>query len=249
MSVNELLERIERATSAVQGTAHPLPERGAEPGATPWLDTVTGITITAMSVLLAVCGAKVGTERAELTRALLEQSRAQAEFHAQDVKHRVAVSALQQVRATLADGSPDAVRKREVLRLAGSVERYLGESRLARTWSSSFDGLVDARLRGQEGFEAAQLSIGLVLVLASMALVMRRRALWVTAVALGLAAVAFMGLTDSRTSRRVHEATLGIDRTFRSYASARERDRTTDAEVVLLADVRSWASPGAAAVR
>lgn len=234
MAVAELLERIERVTAAVQGPARiprdPFP-----------LDSFIGITITVLSVLLAFCGAKAGAERAELTRVLLEQSSARAEFHAQDVKHRAAVIALQQLRATL-PFTADADRRRDVMQLVSTAERYLAESQQAGTWASSFDRLVDARVHGQEGFETAHSCFEIGMALAALALLMRRRVPWIAAIALGLVAVAVMVVTDSRTNLRVHEAAQVVDRTSRDYARLRHRDRTTNLEQLLIADLRSWAS-------
>ena len=67
-------------------------------------------------------------ERTELVQALVEQSNAHAQYHAQDVKHRVAMIALQQLHAT-AFGSPtNSLDKTDVLAMANTVERYLEES-------------------------------------------------------------------------------------------------------------------------
>lgn len=242
MGVRDILERMEQVTAAVHGPDGHRPDPNAEN-----LSTLVGITTAVLGVLLALCTARVGAQRAELTRALLDQSSARAEFHAQDVKHRVAVIALQQMHATSAGTAgdavrgQDAVRRQEALRLAGTVERYLGESVLARSLSGSFDSLVDAHADGEEGFESAQLAFEMGIVLASVALLMRRRAPWALAVGLGAVAIGLMGQTSSRMNGRVREARLGIERSSAGYASARQLHRTTDAELGLVADVRRWA--------
>ena len=71
---------------------------------------LVGITMAILGVLLAFAGAKVGGERTELVKALVEQQHAHAKYQAQDIKHRTAMIALRQVHATIV---PDAAAKFE----------------------------------------------------------------------------------------------------------------------------------------
>ena len=58
-----------------------------------------GITMAILGVILAFAAAKVGGERTELVQALVDQQHANANYQAQDVKHRVAILALQNLHA------------------------------------------------------------------------------------------------------------------------------------------------------
>src|SRR6267154_1286091 len=84
------------------------------------LGTYVGITMAILGVLLAFCAAKVGGERTELVQTLVEQSKAHAQYHAQDVKHRVAVIALQQLHATAFGSAAGTLNKSDVLAMAGT---------------------------------------------------------------------------------------------------------------------------------
>src|SRR5687767_14899430 len=133
MSVRETLDRINQVTQVVRrDTATETGETG--------LAERTGLTISLLGILLTVCSAMSSGEHARLTRALLDQTKARAEFHAQDVKHRVAMVALEQVHATRTGAGP--ATRVEAERLAGTVERYLDESTLARAWSEGYDQLI-----------------------------------------------------------------------------------------------------------
>jgi len=211
------------------------------------LGTFIGITMAVLGVLLAFCAAKVGGERTELVQALVEQSNAHAQYHAQDVKHRVAVIALQQLHATAFGTAPDTLNKSDVLAMAGTVDRYLKESNLAKDWSASFDPSVLAHVHAQESYETAQLGSEVGIVLASVALLMRRKALWIVAIILGVFSIAIVAKTYVHTSAVVKVAEEKIEETAKVYNETRAKDKTTDSETQLLSSIRAWAGAAGAA--
>ena len=54
-----------------------------------------------LGVMLAIASAKVGGERHELVKSMVEQENAHSRYVTQDLKHRVAVISLRELRATL----------------------------------------------------------------------------------------------------------------------------------------------------
>jgi hypothetical protein len=233
MELKDTLEHTEHISHA----AH---DEGGGHG-DPRLGTYIGITMAVLGVLLAFCAAKVGGERTELVQALVEQSNAHAQYHAQDVKHRVAVIGLQQVHATAFGSGADTLNKNDVLGMAGTVERYLKESNLAKSWAASFDPAVLAHVHAQESYEKAQLGSEVGIVLASVALLMRRKLLWIVAIILGVVSIGIVGTTYVQTASVVKAAEEKIEETSKVYEEARTKDKTTDSEAQLLSSIKAWA--------
>ncbi|HSY51763.1 MAG TPA: DUF4337 family protein [Thermoanaerobaculia bacterium] len=246
MELKDSLEQSEHIAHAAHGH-----DEGGHGDPKQRLGTYIGITMAVLGVLLAFCAAKVGGERTELVQALVEQSNAHAQYHAQDVKHRVAVIALEQLHATAFGTAPDTLNKSDVLAMADTVDRYLKESNLAKDWSSSFDPAVLAHVHAQESYESAQLGSEVGIVLASVALLMRRKALWIVAIVLGVISIGIVARTYVQTTAVVKVAEEKIEETAKVYNETRAKDKTTDSETQLLSSIRAWAgaanTPAAAA--
>jgi hypothetical protein len=195
-----------------------------------------GITMAILGVLLAFAAAKVGGERTELVQTLVERSNAQQQYHAQDVKHRIAFLSLQQTHAM---GAQD---KKDLLSMASTVERYLDESALAKEWSESYDSKISAHVLAQEHYDWAQLLAEIGIVVASVALLIKRRAPWVLAIVVGVASVSVVGVTWHHTSSVLASTEDKIERTQKAYFDARTRDKTTAAEDELVGSVKAFAS-------
>ncbi len=222
----ETLERAEHAAHAGHG--------GHEPAGrlTMWV----GITMATLGVLLAFAAAKVGGERTELVKALVDQQHAHAKYQAQDIKHRAAVLSLRQLHATAAGEKVDA---KDMLALATSVERYYAESQAANEWVDSYDPVIRAHTDGQEEYERAQLAAEFGIVVASIALLLRRRAPWFVALALGMVAVGILGGTWRHVGHIVHQAEAKIEETGKAYRELRDSGKTTEADDALVAEVRA----------
>ena len=235
MSMHETLEHTEHISHA-GGHGH------GDQGGGVQLGTFIGITMAMLGVLLAFCAAKVGGERTELVHSLVEQSNAHAQYHAQDVKHRVAVIALQQVHATaLSKSGGDSLNKADVAAMARTCERYLTESDLAKTWAHSFDTAVVTHIEASEKYETAQLCSEIGIVLASVALLIKKRVPWLFALALGLAAIGIVGQTYVHTGHVIEETEHKIHTAEHAYAEARKAGKTTNDEAELIASVYAWA--------
>src|ERR1035441_6773486 len=107
------------------------------------LSTYTGITMAVLGVILAFASAKVGGERTMLVKTLVEQEDAHMRYVTQDLKHRVAVISLRQLRATLpvitnARQATATVDRKEMVALANTVQRYYSESQACVVWADSY---------------------------------------------------------------------------------------------------------------
>jgi hypothetical protein len=223
----ESLERAEHTGHAGGGHGH-----GANDGNP--LPMRVGITMAILGVLLAFAAARVGYERTELVQYLVEQQHAHAKYQAQDIKHRSAVLSLRQLHAT-SEGTK--VNGADMAIIAKSVNRYFAESQAAKTWLDAYDPIVAAHSEAQEEYEHAQLAAELGVVLASIALLLRRREPWFLALLLGIATVVLMAMTYMHTSHELHGTEAKLDETEKAYRTLREAGKSTDADQALVDDI------------
>jgi hypothetical protein len=202
--------------------------------------THVGITMAVFGVLLAFCAAHAGGESTDLVKTLIAQSNAHAQYHAQDVKHRVAFLALEQLHATALGAGESTVNRDDVLSMAQTVKRYLDESLLAKNWSEAFNPAIEAHVQAQKDYELAQLAAEVAIVLASVALLIRKRVAWLAALLLGVVSVALLVKTDRQTKQIIEHAEERIAETQSVYQEARTHNKTTDSEEKLMASILAW---------
>jgi len=188
-----------------------------------------------LGVVLAIAGAKVGAERTELTQALVDQQHAHTQFTGQDIKHRLAVLTLQQLHAYVDPGKANA---NDLMELARAIERYRAESDAANVWVDAYDPLVEAHVAAQDQYEHGQLAAEIGIVAASIALLLRRRAAWLAALALGAVALGLLVVSYARTRSAVRDASAAIESSETAYEQLRERGKTTDVDRALVDEVR-----------
>ena len=237
MGAHEILEHSEHISHAEHGHGH-------EAGGGNRLGMYVGITMAVLGVLLAFCAAKVGGERTELVQSLVEQQNAHAKYQSQNIKHRVAFLDLQAVHALAAGGA--AVDKDDLLMMASTVERYFHEAEVAKEWLEAYDPVIEAHVEAQESYERAQLFAEIGIVIASVALLLKKRLAWFAALALGVLSVGTVAVTYRHTSSVVTTAEHAIEEKGKGYADARKADKTTEQEDRLIEDVRRWAGAPAA---
>jgi hypothetical protein len=195
-----------------------------------------GITMAILGVLLAFSAAKVGGERTELVQALVGQQHAHAKYQAQDIKHRSAVLSLRQLRATAAGAKVDA---RDMLLIAASVDRYKGEAEAASKWVEAYDPVIDAHTEGQEEYEQAQLAAEFGIVVASIALLIRKRALWLVAVLLGVGAIGLLAKTYVHEHKTIGEEDRKIEEAGKAYRELRLAGKSDDVDRLLVDEVKA----------
>ena len=142
--------------------------------------------------------------------------------------------ALRQLHALAAGIKVDAA---EMVMLAGSANRYLAESQAAHTWVDAYDPMIAAHAEAQEEYEHAELAAELGVVIASIALLLRRRLAWMTAIALGGVTIALMATAYVHARHEVHTAEARIDEGEKHYRALRQEGKTTDADQALVDEV------------
>jgi hypothetical protein len=227
---HEVAEHIEHAAHG----AHP-----GDPGKR--LNMYIGITMAIIGVLLALAAAKVGGERTELVAAMVDQQNAHAKYQGQDIKHRIAVLDLQQEHALLKSTEASALVKSDLVAMAKTVRRYLRESELAREWVETYDPVIKSHIEAGEHYELGQLLAEIGIVIASISLLLHRKAIWILAMAFGAGAALTLALTYSHTHNVVVALEQKIENARSDYHVARQADKTTAQEEELVADVLKWA--------
>ena len=200
------------------------------------LSMCVGITMATLGVLLAAAAAKVGGERTELVKALVEQQHAHSKYQAQDIKHRVAVLSLQQTHAFR---QSDKLNGPDMLALVSSIDRYHVESVAARAWVEAYDPAIRAHTLAQEEYELTQLAAEFGIVLASIALLLRRRLPWLLAIGLGGLGVFEMYATYAHVRRVVRQSESTIEERAKTYLDLREEGKTDVADQALVDEVRA----------
>jgi Domain of unknown function (DUF4337) len=223
-------ESLERAEHVAHAAGH---EQGHH------IDSLSlriGITMAMLGVVLAFAAAKVGGERTELVQSLVAQQHAHAKYQAQDIKHRVAVLSLRQARAAWQPGKGN---DSDMLHMADAVERYANESKLAKEWVRAYDPEVEAFTEAQEEYELAQLMAEFGIVLASVALLLKRRIPWLLAIGLGVVAVGTVGATWRHVRHTVHAAEEKIEESEKAYRELRAEGKTDEVDQALVEEVRA----------
>src|SRR5882672_8120957 len=125
-----------------------------------------GVTMALLGVLIAVSAALLGSERNELTRAMIEQTQAHANWTAASTKLRLIFIELEKQRARVAAARDAPGGWSPVERFIGLVTDYGKERGLAESWAKSYEPVVEAHFGAAEGYEKAQLLAEFGIVLA-----------------------------------------------------------------------------------
>lgn len=207
------------------------------------LSMYAGITMAVLGVILAFASAKVGGERTILVKTMVEQEDAHMRYVTQDLKHRMAVISLRQLRAMLppvsASKPVDPANAKEMVALAKTVQRYYNESQAAGKWADAYNPAITAHVQGGEYYEWGMLSSEIGIVIASVSLLLRKRAAWYLAIALGVISVAILGVTYAHTEPVVREIEEKTAEAAKVYRTTRAADKTTDADDLLAKEVLS----------
>lgn len=232
---HEAMELAEKAAHAAHGGGHGGDRLGM------WI----GVTMAMLGVLLALCSAFVGSERTQLLSKMIEEEHAHAKYQAQDVKHRMAFLTLSQAHALAFGGEAGKVNKADVLVMANTVDRYLEESALAKAATNSYQTVVRLHMEAQEGYEHGLLAAEIGIVVASVALMLRMRSVWLVAVAMGVLSAALAASTHTRSGREMQESLDKIAKATKTYDDKRLANKTTEQEKRTVEESRAWASAAA----
>jgi hypothetical protein len=97
--------------------------------------------------------------------------------------------------------------------------------------------VVRAHVEGQEKYELGMLASEIGIVMASVALLLRRKMIWYTAMGLGVISIGIMIAAYMRTAPVVHESEKKIEEHARAYRELRASDKTTQAEDAVVNEV------------
>jgi len=204
------------------------------------LSMAIGITMAILGVILAFAAAKVGGVRTELTRALVDQQHAHALHQAQDVKHRVAVLALQNLHA---ESDPSRTNADDMVAMALSAERYEKEANAAVAWVDAYDPIIETHVESQEEYEHGQLAAEFGIVIASVALLLKRKSAWIAAMALGVVSIVVIGATWWHARGELHHAEEVVKHDEDAFYALRDANKTNAVDQALIDDVKKIYTP------
>jgi hypothetical protein len=181
-----------------------------------------GVTMALMGVLIAFCSAMVGSERNELTRAMIEQTQAHSDYTAASTKFRLIMIELEKQRARVASARDPAGGISPVERFIELAGDYTKERKLSKNWADSYKPLVNAHFDAAEGYEKAQFIAEIGIVLASLAVLLASRSAWMISVFLGVACVIQVGRTYFPTRHVLDEVEVRIRQADEAYEDLRK---------------------------
>lgn len=184
-----------------------------------------GVTMALIGVLIALSGALVGSERNELTRAMIEQTQAHANWTSASTKYRFILVELEKQRGkatkTEATTSPTEENWSPVERLIELAGDYSEERGLSKAWEESYKPVVEAHFDAAEGYEHAQLIAEVGIVVASLAVLLGSRAAWGVSVLLAGLCLGQVGRTYFSTEHALSHAMVRVHETEKDFEDLR----------------------------
>ena len=199
-----------------------------------------GVTMAMIGALIAYCAAMVGSQRNELTKTLIEQTQAHADYTAASTKFRSVMLELEKQQGRLAvagstSGSSGggSIDMKVVTRFLQLADDYLDERKATKKWSESYDPLVETHFEAAEGFEHAQLLAEFGIVLASLAVLLGSRPVWMGSVVLAVCCIVQLARVSVHTRHvvrqnigQVHEAEEAYNEVRKHHAGKNEDEAT-----------------------
>jgi hypothetical protein len=210
-------EQLERAEHAAHSGSHG--EGHNHPG------KLIGLTMALIGVLIAFCAAMVGSERNELTRTMIEQTQAHADYTSASTKFRLVMIELEKQRVspavTAAAGANEAARS-VLERLLRLYTDYTKERSYSKAWADSFKPIIDAHFDAAEGYEHAQLIAEIGIVVASLAVLLASRPAWLCSIVFGVLCIGQLGRTFMHTRHEVHASVGKMEVAEEAYKDLRK---------------------------
>jgi hypothetical protein len=181
-----------------------------------------GVTMALTGVLIAFCSAMVGSERNELTRTMIEQTQAHADYTAASTKLRLIMIEIEKQHARVVAARDPQGGWSPIPRFVKLADDYTKERNLAKNWADTYRPLVESHFDAAEGYERAQLIAEIGIVLASLAVLLSSRPAWMLSVILSGICMVQLGRTfvhSSNVARSSHEK---IHRAEEEYTDLRK---------------------------
>jgi len=187
-----------------------------------------------IGVLIAFCAAMVGSERNELTRAMIRQTQAHSDYTSASAKYRLVLIELEKQHARVASARDNPGGWSPVQRFVELASDYSDERDLSKKWAESYEPLVEAHFDAAEGYEHAQLIAEIGIVTASLAVLLASRAAWLVSLLLSAACVLQVGRTYLPTRHEVLESKERIAQSQDEYVGLRKThvDANEDKEAI-----------------
>jgi hypothetical protein len=181
-----------------------------------------GVTMALIGVLIAMSAAMVGSERNELTRAMIEQTQAHSDFTGASTKFRLIMIELEKQRARVAAARDAPGGWSPVERFIELAADYTEERNLSKSWADSYGPVVEAHFEAAEGYEKGQLIAEIGIVLASLAVLLASRSAWLVSVLLALVCIVQLSRTYFPTKRIVRETLVRVRHSEEAYHDLRK---------------------------
>lgn len=188
-----------------------------------------GVTMAIMGALIAFCAAMVGAERNELTRTMMEQTQAYTNYTAATTKFRLIMLELEKQRGKLAvlkaSENPAAASSMDMKVVQKFLElstHYSMERKISKSWSESFHPLVEVHFKAAEDYERAQMIAEFGIVLASLAVLLGNRPIWMASMVLAAACVGQLAYTSLETRHAVTDGKKEVHQVEEEYQHLRE---------------------------
>jgi hypothetical protein len=204
-------QKLEHAEHATHG--------GSEHGGS---NKIFGVTMALIGVLIALSGAMVGSERNELTRAMIEQTQAHSDYTSASTKLRLIMIELEKQRARVAASRDAPGGWSPVERFIELASDYNEERGLSKAWAESYQPIVEAHFEAAEGYEQGQLIAEIGIVLASLGVLLASRSAWLISVILAVVCIVQLGRTYFPTHRVVREALVRVHQAEEAYENLRK---------------------------
>jgi hypothetical protein len=181
-----------------------------------------GVTMALTGVLIAFCSAMVGSERNELTRAMIEQTQAHSDYTAASTKLRLIMIEIEKQHARITSARDPQGGFSPVPRFIKLADDYAKERNFAKNWADTYHPLVEGHFDAAEGYERAQLIAEIGIVLASLAVLLSSRPAWMLSVILSGVCVVQLGRTFIHTSNVVRVSHEKIHHAEDAYTELRK---------------------------
>jgi hypothetical protein len=176
-----------------------------------------GITLALIAILIALCAAMVGSERNQLTRAMLEQTQAHDAFTTASTAMRIASFELEHQHSGVqsnqgSENDPSA---------ASRFIELSHERDLAKQWDDSYPPVITAHFAAAQSVHQAQLLAEISIVIAALALFLASRPAWFASIILSCLSLGLLGYTVIHTSNLALPASEKVETAKKSYEQLR----------------------------
>jgi len=214
--MSEAHEALERAEHAAHSGGHE--DHGGHKGSA----KLIGLTMALIGVLIALCAAMVGSERNELTKAMILQTQAHSDYTSASTKFRLVMLDLENLRGAQAAAAPGAQPSPVLERFIRLYMDYSTERTLSKSWADSYQPLVEAHFEAAEGYEKAQLIAEIGIVIASLGVLLASRTAWAISILIATLSVGQLGRTLVHTRSSVGSDEVKVEKAEEAYQNLRK---------------------------